>query len=718
MPSQVQNKFKVNKKTDSSLPPQVNSQTQDLNPDTLLPTEKIIRLASVWGVDFGPGNPQERVRYFIKLGLLPHAVRRTARSSDTSDDPLPPNPVGHLPYWTVKKLLQIHKLNTEGLSYPEIAQKLQKIDEREEKAAERQAQASGSHPDQGETLTLPQANLGLLTQMGMSQKEIEEELEKHKQSIEGRLQEHKKEIQKLTQVRPAHSSNLTETDLNRINNYQKVLKTEHVRFGPSIPLPQLDLKPEMAKTQNTSSAGSGKGGSNYKIFTAASLTVLVALATGLGSINITHIRNAINVYQNSKQAAKTASVAHTNTLDSLSSVLAASDPANRLYIDAITEVKGETTFLDPITAPNIVYSVTGGTGITVTAGQNPVVALSGTVVNSVNTISGPLTISGSGSTSISTSGSIITITSTDKDSAEADTLATVTGRGATTGTASTFSGGLTLGGNINLSDSAAVVNLSNAGTLAFKDATNTLFSIIDQGAYGTIRLSDKGSTNDPGTCTAGDIYFNGTDATVKACTATNTWEALDGAASGDVVGPASATDNAIARFDSTTGKLIKNSGVIIDDSNNITGVGNLTVGGTTGLTLSGVGGQITFANGETIDNDLDGTIAVTGALTVNGATSADITSTTTTATVFDSTVTTLSLGSAATTLNLGDGAVTGTIDIGGVTADGTSTIRIATEGTSADVITIGNSNAATTVAITGGDDWSVTAAGAATFASL
>ncbi|MCR4307149.1 MAG: hypothetical protein NUV80_01155, partial [Candidatus Berkelbacteria bacterium] len=33
-------------------------------------------------------------------------------------------------------------------------------------------------------------------------------------------------------------------------------------------------------------------------------------------------------------------------------------------------------------------------------------------------------------------------------------------------------------------------------------------------------------------------------------------------------------------------------------------------------------------------------------------------------------------------------------------------------------ITIGNSNAATTVAITGGDDWSVTAAGAATFASL
>jgi hypothetical protein len=45
---------------------------------------------------------------------------------------------------------------------------------------------------------------------------------------------------------------------------------------------------------------------------------------------------------------------------------------------------------------------------------------------------------------------------------------------------------------------------------------------------------------------------------------------------GDVVGPASATDNAVARYDLTTGKLIQNSAVIIDDSNNVTGVNTLT----------------------------------------------------------------------------------------------------------------------------------------------
>ncbi len=72
----------------------------------------------------------------------------------------------------------------------------------------------------------------------------------------------------------------------------------------------------------------------------------------------------------------------------------------------------------------------------------------------------------------------------------------------------------------------------------------------------------------------------------------------------------------------------------------------------------------------------------------------------------------------ATDVNFGDTAVTKTLDIGGVTADGTDTVNISTNSTSADTITIGNSNASTTVAITGGDDWSVTGAGALTIASL
>jgi hypothetical protein len=60
--------------------------------------------------------------------------------------------------------------------------------------------------------------------------------------------------------------------------------------------------------------------------------------------------------------------------------------------------------------------------------------------------------------------------------------------------------------------------------------------------------------------------------------------------SGDVVGPGSATDNAVARFDSTTGKLIQNSTVTIDDSGNIATSG--TVDGrdvsTDGTKLDGI----------------------------------------------------------------------------------------------------------------------------------
>jgi hypothetical protein len=44
---------------------------------------------------------------------------------------------------------------------------------------------------------------------------------------------------------------------------------------------------------------------------------------------------------------------------------------------------------------------------------------------------------------------------------------------------------------------------------------------------------------------------------------------------GDVTGPASSTDNAIARFDSTTGKLLQNSVVTVGDTGAVTGVTTL-----------------------------------------------------------------------------------------------------------------------------------------------
>jgi hypothetical protein len=49
-----------------------------------------------------------------------------------------------------------------------------------------------------------------------------------------------------------------------------------------------------------------------------------------------------------------------------------------------------------------------------------------------------------------------------------------------------------------------------------------------------------------------------------------------GGGAGDVTGPGSSTDNALARFDSTTGKIIQNSVGILDDSGNLTGINSIT----------------------------------------------------------------------------------------------------------------------------------------------
>jgi hypothetical protein len=69
---------------------------------------------------------------------------------------------------------------------------------------------------------------------------------------------------------------------------------------------------------------------------------------------------------------------------------------------------------------------------------------------------------------------------------------------------------------------------------------------------------------------------------------TPTWKDIGvSSADGDVVGPASATANALARYSGTTGKLIKNSSVTVDDSGNIA-----TAGTVDGRDISADGGKL------------------------------------------------------------------------------------------------------------------------------
>jgi hypothetical protein len=103
---------------------------------------------------------------------------------------------------------------------------------------------------------------------------------------------------------------------------------------------------------------------------------------------------------------------------------------------------------------------------------------------------------------------------------------------------------------------------------------------------GTITLGGTLAVANGGTGTATPAIVAGTNITVSGTWPNQTINATS-AASGDVVGPASSTDNALVRFDSTTGKLIQNSVVIVGDSTgNMSGVGTLSMGGE--LTYGGV----------------------------------------------------------------------------------------------------------------------------------
>lgn len=59
---------------------------------------------------------------------------------------------------------------------------------------------------------------------------------------------------------------------------------------------------------------------------------------------------------------------------------------------------------------------------------------------------------------------------------------------------------------------------------------------------------------------------------------TANWLGITDAASGNVDGPASATDNALARFDGTTGKLIQNSIGVLTDAGVLTGLTQVGIG--------------------------------------------------------------------------------------------------------------------------------------------
>jgi len=83
--------------------------------DDFISIEKLIRQAKSKGINFGSGDPYNRLRYYTKIGWLPHMVRKTDKNGNIK---------GHYPTWSVDRLILIENLKSEGFTNEEISQKL------------------------------------------------------------------------------------------------------------------------------------------------------------------------------------------------------------------------------------------------------------------------------------------------------------------------------------------------------------------------------------------------------------------------------------------------------------------------------------------------------------------------------------------------------------------------------------------------------------------
>jgi DNA-binding transcriptional MerR regulator len=86
------------------------------NREKLIKIDELIKRAKFFGVDFGKGDPKNRLRYYTKIGLLPHALRKSFNGKI----------VGAYPEWVLKRLVEIDKQLKEGKSIQEIKRKTEK----------------------------------------------------------------------------------------------------------------------------------------------------------------------------------------------------------------------------------------------------------------------------------------------------------------------------------------------------------------------------------------------------------------------------------------------------------------------------------------------------------------------------------------------------------------------------------------------------------------
>ncbi len=82
---------------------------------SLIAVSELIKKAKSKGINFGGGDPYNRLRYYTKIGWLPHMVRKVGKKRSVE---------GHYPEWTLERLQSIVEWKAEGLSNAEVERRI------------------------------------------------------------------------------------------------------------------------------------------------------------------------------------------------------------------------------------------------------------------------------------------------------------------------------------------------------------------------------------------------------------------------------------------------------------------------------------------------------------------------------------------------------------------------------------------------------------------
>lgn len=81
----------------------------------LIAVKDLIKKAKGEGIDLGKGDSYNRLRYYTKIGWLPHMIRRSGKKGKVE---------GHYPAWVIERLKLIGRLKSEGLNNNQIEMRL------------------------------------------------------------------------------------------------------------------------------------------------------------------------------------------------------------------------------------------------------------------------------------------------------------------------------------------------------------------------------------------------------------------------------------------------------------------------------------------------------------------------------------------------------------------------------------------------------------------